>query len=124
MPVEFSKAAIIAKNSIGIDACELSMARLEGMVGLTVAKEAVRIAQLGRATNQRTQLRSVNAHYKAAGTVVRPMADQTAEELNALGNKLDKQIQDDLIIDGTISFITSVLGDVNRLRTITEAHQG
>jgi hypothetical protein len=124
MPVQFSKAAIIAKNNTAIDASDLSIATLEGMFGLPVSKEAVRIARLNRARTERTQLRSVNAHYNAAGTVVKPMAEQTAEELNALGNKLDKQIQDDLIVDATISFITSVLGDVSRLRTITEAHKG
>lgn len=124
MPVQFSKAAIMARNKTAIEACELSIACLEGMVGLPASKEAVRLAQLSRATNEITQLKSVNTHYNASGTVVKPMADKTAEELNALGNKLDKQIQDDLIIDATISFITSVLGDANRLRNITEAHKG
>jgi hypothetical protein len=124
MPFEFSKAEIIRKNDTAIDACEASIARLEGIVGLPVSKEIKRVTQLGRARNERTQLRSVNAHYRAAGTVVRPMSDATAEELNALGNKLDKQIENDAIVNATIAFITSVLTDVKRLRDITSSHQG
>lgn len=124
MPVQFSKAAVIAKNNTGIAACELSITRLEAIVGLPASKELLRVAQLSRARNERTQLKSVNTHYRASGTTVKPMAEETAKELNDLGNKLDKQIADDEIINATIGFITSVLTDVGRLRDIADAHRG
>ncbi len=123
MPVEFSKAAIIAKNKTAIDACDASSERLGKIVGLPVTKEAQRLAQLSRAGNEKKQLRAVNTHLNTAGTTVKPMADKTAEELNDLGNKLDKQIANDAITNATISFITSVLDDVSRIRTITDAHK-
>jgi len=124
MPVQFSKAAVMEKNKTAIAACEASSQRLGQIVGLPVSKEANRLAQLSRSTNERTQLRAVNAHLKAAGTTVRPMSDATAQELNDLGNKLDDQIAKDEIVGATVGFITSVLDDVNRLRNITSAHQG
>lgn len=123
MPVEFSKAAIIAKNKTAIDACDASSERLGNIFGLPVTKEAQRLAQLSRAGNEKKQLRAVNTHLNTAGTTVKPMADKTAEELNDLGNKLDKQIANDAITNATISFITSVLDDVSRIRTITDAHK-
>ncbi len=123
MPVEFSKAAIIAKNKTAIEACDASSKRLGNIVGLPVTKEAQRLAQLSRADNEKKQLRAVNTHLNTAGTTVKPMADKTAEELNALGNKLDQQIENDAITNATISFITSVLDDVSRIRTITDAHK-
>ena len=123
MPVEFSKTAIIAKNKTAIEACDASSERLENIFGLPVTKEAKRLAQLGRAGDEKKQLRAVNAHLNAAGTTVKPMADKTAEELNDLGNRLDKQIANDAITNATISFITSVLDDVSRIRTITDAHK-
>jgi Tfp pilus assembly PilM family ATPase len=124
MPVQFSKAAVIEKNNTAIAACDASIKRLGKIVGLPVSKEAVRLAQLSRASNQKTQLRTVNTHLKAAGTTVKPMTDKTAQELNDLGNKLDDQIANDAIVNATIVFITSVLDDANRIRTITTAHQG
>lgn len=123
MPVQFSKAAIIAKNKTAIEACDASSERLGNIVGLPVSKEAKRVAQLSRADNEKKQLRAVNAHLNTAGTTVKPMADDTAKELNDLGNKLDQEIANDAITDATISFITSVLDDVSRIRTITDAHK-
>jgi hypothetical protein len=123
MSVQFSKAAVIEKNKTAIEACEQSIARLESIVGLPASREKVRIIQLGRAKNERTALRAVNGHLRAAGTTVRPMSDNVADELNGLGNRLDQQIRNDLIIDATIDFITSVLNDASRLRTITDGHK-
>jgi hypothetical protein len=124
MSVQFSKAAIIAKNKTAIDACDASTQRLGQIVGLPVSKEGQRLAQLSRASNEKKQLRAVNAHLTAAATTVKPMADETAKELNDLGNKLDDQIAKDAITNATISFITSVLDDVNKIQTITTAHKG
>jgi hypothetical protein len=85
--------------------------------------ESERLIQLSRAVNQKTNLRQINANLTAAKTVVRPMPDNIANELNDLGNRLDQQIRDDLIANATIDFIKSVLTDVGRLRSITDAHQ-
>jgi hypothetical protein len=124
MPVQFSKAAVIEKNKTAIAGCDASITRLGKIVGLPVAKEAARLAQLSRARNEKTQLRAVNAHLKAAGTTVQPISDALAQELNDLGNKLDQQIANDAIANATIDFITSVLDDVHRIQTITSGHQG
>ena len=126
MPVQFSKSAVIEKNKIAIDACDQSIDRLRtlGEEFLLPNLEQKRKIQVDRATNERTNLKQINAHLRAAGTVVRPMADNVAKELNDLGNRLDQQIRDDLIANATIDFITSVLKDVSKLRTIADAHQG
>ncbi|MGH9970437.1 MAG: hypothetical protein ACREBG_21970 [Pyrinomonadaceae bacterium] len=124
MSVQFSKAAVIEKNKTAIEACNQSIDRLEKIVGLPTSKETERLIQLSRAKNERTQLRAVNAHLKAAGTTVKPMDDAIASELNDLGNRLDQKIRNNLIINATIDFITSVLGDVNKLRGIVAGHQG
>lgn len=125
MPVQFSKAAVIEKNKTAIKACDESIDRLTnlGEEGLFADDEAERLIQLSRATNLRTGIRQVNAHLKAAGTTVRPMADDVANELNGLGNRLDQQIRSDLITNATIDFITAVLNDASRLRAITDAHK-
>ena len=125
MPVQFSKSAVIEKNKTAIEASNESIDRLRllGEEGLFADEEAERLIQLGRAVNVRTHLRQINANLKAAGTVVRPMADNIANELNDLGNRLDQQIRNDLIANATIDFITSVISDVRRLRAITDAHQ-
>ena len=125
MPVQFSKSAVIEKNKTAIDAANASIDRLRelGEEGLFADEEAERLIQLNRAVNVRTHLRQINANLKAAGTVVSPMADNIANELNDLGNRLDQQIRNDLIANATIDFITSVLRDVSRLRAITDAHQ-
>lgn len=124
MSVQFSKAAVIEKNMTAIAASQAVINRLEEVVGLPVTTEAKRLAELNRANNLITQLRAVNAHLRAAGTTVKPMSDATAEELNKLGNKLDKQIADDAILNATLTFVTSVLNDVDRLRSIVSSHQG
>lgn len=123
MPVQFSKAAVMEKNQTAIEACTQSIERLDNIVGLSVAKEQKRIIQRSNAVNERTNLRVINAHLKAAGTTVLPMADNLADELNELGNRLDQQIRDDLIANATIEFITSVLTDAAKIRAITGAHQ-
>ena len=125
MPVEFSKAAVIEKNKTAIDACNESIKRLNklGEEGLFPDDETDRLIQLTRATNERTNLKQINAHLRAAGTTVKPMADSVAQELNDLGNRLDQQIRNDLIINASIDFITSVLNDVGKLRAITDKHK-
>lgn len=123
MPVQFSKAAVMEKNQTAIEACTKSIERLEAIVGLSSSKEVTRVAQLSRATNERTNLRQVNAHLRAAGTTVRPMSDAVAVELNDLGNRLDQKIRNNLIINASVDFITSVLNDASRLRSITDSHK-
>jgi hypothetical protein len=110
MPVQFSKSAVIEKNKTAIKACDESIDRLRtlGEEGLFADDEAERLIQFSRAVNERTNLKQINAHLRAAETVVRPMADQ--------------QIRNDLIANATIDFITSALTDVSRLRAITDAH--
>jgi hypothetical protein len=124
MSVQFSKAAVIQKNSTAIDACNQSVTRLNNIVGLPPAREAARIAQLSRAVNERTILKQVNAHLRTAGTTVKPMDDAVAADLNNLANKLDGQIQNNLITDATVAFIMGVLNDVSRLGSITASHRG
>ena len=120
MPVQLDKSAIIEKNKTAIEACNQSIDRLESIVGLPTSMETVRLIQLSRATNERTQLRQVNAHLAAAETTVQPMDDATAKELNDLGNRLDETIRNDLIVNAKIDFITSVLDDASKIRSITE----
>lgn len=121
MPIQFSKAEVIAKNNIAIEACDVAIARLESIVGLDVEDDDIRLAQLDRAGGQKDHLESINENLRAALTVVRPLSNQAAAELNHLGNKLDQQIRTDAIINASISFITSVLNDVSRLRDITNS---
>ena len=121
MPIQFSKAQVIAKNNIAIRACNVAIGRLETIGGLDVDDNADRLAQLNRAENEKEQLESVNENLTAASTVVKPMSDQTAAELNSLSNKLDQQIKTSAIINASISFITRVLDDVNELRDITKS---
>lgn len=123
MPTQFSKSAIIEKNKIAIDICDTSKERLESIVGLSNAREINRIAQLNRTLNEKTFLRQVNAHLRAAGTTFRPIDDDLAAELNDLGNSLDRKIQNNEIINASVEFITAVLNDVSRLRTITDSNK-
>lgn len=123
MPTKFSKSAIIDKNRISIEACDRSIDRLESIVGLSNAREIIRIAQLSRAINEKAFLRIINAHLRTAGTTMRPMDDALAAELNSLGNSLDIKIQNNQIINASLGFITSVLGDVSRMQTIIDSHK-
>ena len=122
MSVQFSNEEVIQKNKTAIDACDQAIARLKtlGEEGLFPDDENDRLIQLGRATNEKTQLRQVNAHLAAAETTVQPMDDATANELNDLGNRLDEKIRNDLIVNATIDFITSVLDDASKIRSIAE----
>lgn len=124
MPIQFSSDDVIEKNKTAIDACNESITRLNslGEEGLFPDDESERLIQLSRATNSRTNLRQINADLTAARKVVMPMPESIATELNDLGNRLDQQIENDLIANATIDFITSVLTDVSRLRGITDAH--
>jgi len=114
---------VIAKNQTAIEACTQSIDRLDNIVGLSGSKEHKRITQRSRAVNERTNLRQVNAHLRAAGTTFKPLADSVAGELNDLGNRLDQQIRNDLIAGATIDFITSVLQDVAKIRDITDSNK-
>ncbi len=123
MPFQFSKAAIIEKNKTAIAAAQAVINRLDGIGGLPAALEKKRLAQRTRAKNLITQLRTVNANLKAAGTVVKPLSDAVADELNTLGNALDAQIASAAILNATLDFVTSVLDDVGRLQTIVSSAQ-
>jgi len=114
---------VIAKNQTAIEACTQSIDRLDNIVGLSGSKEHKRITRRSRAVNERTNLRQVNAHLRAAGTTFKPLADSVAGELNDLGNRLDQQIRNDLIAGATIDFITSVLQDVAKIRDITDSNK-
>lgn len=120
MPIQFSRDEVIAKNRIAIDACTAIIARLQAIKGLPVSLNADRLAAINRANNERTQLRTINDHLIAGEKVVQPIPDQLAAELNALGNRLDQQIRSDAIVNASLDFITSLLNDVGRLRTITD----
>ena len=121
MPFEFSKAALIEKNETAIAAAQAVINRLNQIGGLSAASEKKRLAQRTRAKNLITQLNTVNANLEAAGTVVKPLSDAAAEELNQLGNALDQQIASDAILNATLDFVTSVLNDVNRLQGIVSS---
>jgi hypothetical protein len=123
MPFQFSKAALIEKNRTAIAAAQAVSSRLDEIGGLPTALEKKRQAQQTRADNLITQLRTVNANLKAAGTVVRPLSDAVAEELNTLGNTLDEQIASDAILNATLDFAKSVLDDVGRLQSIMRSAQ-
>lgn len=124
MSVQLSNEEVIQKNETAIAACEQTIAGLNalGEQGLFPDDENDRLIQLSRATNEKTQLQQVNAHLRAAETTVQPMDDAVAAELNDLGNRLDEQIQNDQIANATIEFITSVLDNVVKIRTIAETH--
>lgn len=121
MPFQFSKAALIEKNKAAIAAAQAVINRLNQIGGLSAASEKKRLAQRTRAKNLITQMQTVNANLKAAGTVVEPLSDAVAEELNKLGNKLDEQIASDAILNATLDFVTSVLDDVRRLQAIVRS---
>lgn len=123
MSFQFSKAALIEKNRTAIAAAQAVSSRLDEIGGLPTALEKKRLAQQTRADNLITQLRTVNANLKAAGTVVQPLSDAVAEKLNTLGNTLDEQIASDAILNATLDFVTSVLDDVGRLQTIVRSAQ-
>lgn len=122
MSVQFSSADLIGKNDKALEACNLTIERLEGMLALPSSLERKRLAQLSRATNQVTQLEQMNAHLRAAATTVSPMAEQTANELNALGNKLEQHIATNAILSATIDFVKDVLDDTNKVRDIITGH--
>ena len=123
MPFQFSKTALIEKNKAAIAAAQAVINRLDGIGGLPDDLETIKLAQRTRARNLITQLRTVNANLRAAGTVVRPLSDAVAEELNELGNVLDQQIASDAILNATLDFVTSVLDDVVRLQSIVRSAQ-
>ena len=121
MPVQINVADLIASNDKAIDACNQAIARLQQIVGLPAGQEHVRLAQLSHATNQVTQLEQINAHLRASETTVKALDENLAAQLNDLGNTLDEQIADDAIADATVSFITDVLTNVDKIRGITGA---
>lgn len=122
MPVTFSLQQVIEKNNRAIQACDKSTSRLNSIFGLPAHREELRVAELSRASLEGTHLRQLNAHLGAASIVVRPIDDQTAQELNALDNALAQKIRNDLITSATIEFITGVLDDASRVRNIITQH--
>lgn len=121
MPFQFSKAALIEKNNAAITAAQAVINRLDEIGGLPTDLETKRLAQRTRARNLITQLRTVNANLRAAATVVEPLSDADADELNELGNALDEQIASDAILNATLDFVTSVLNDVGRLQALVSS---
>ena len=123
MSFQFSKSALIEKNNAAIAGAQAVINRLDEIGGLPAALELKRLAQRTRARNLITQLQTVNANLKAAATVVEPLSDADADELNELGNTLDKQIASDAILNATLDFVTSVLNDVGRLQALVSSAQ-
>jgi hypothetical protein len=126
MSVQFSADEIIRKNESAIDAANQCVNALEtlGEAGLFADEENNRLIQLSRATNEITQLETVNAHLVASTITVQPMDEAAANELNALGNSLEQKISNNLIIDASMDFVSSVLDQVSALEGITTAHTG
>ena len=124
MSVQLTKTEVIEKNKIAIKACDQSIARLNDLIdeGLFTEEELKCLTQKNRAKTEKQLLQTVNAHLKAAGTTVKPMNQNTVDKLNDLGNKLDEKIRNNLIINATIDFITSVLDETEKLRDIVKAH--
>lgn len=122
MPVEFSVQDAIDKNTRALEACERSRARLQSIAGLPAHIELDRLAELSRASNERTQLRQLDAHLRASVQVVEPIDDDLAQELNELDNALDEKIRRNQITSATIDFISGVLSEVTRVRNIIRQH--
>jgi hypothetical protein len=121
MSIQVNIPDLIASNDKAIEACNLAIERLEEIVGLPASDEHARLAQLSRATNQVTQLEQINANLRASETTVKALDENLANQLNDLGNTLDEQIANDEIADATVSFITDVLTNVDKIRGITGA---
>lgn len=119
MSIQVNITDLIASNEKAIEACNLAIQRLKKIVGLPDDEEDERLAQLSRATNQVTNLEEINAHLGASEITVKPLDENLANELNELGNTLDQQIANDEIADATVSFITDVLTNVDKIRGIT-----
>ena len=122
MPVQFSLQEVIDKNSRALSACESSATRLRSIAGLPAHIEVDRIDELSRASNESTHLRQLDAHLRAALTVVQPIDDQMADELNELDNALDEKIRRNEITSATIDFISNVLTDATRVGNIIRQH--
>jgi hypothetical protein len=120
MPFDLQDA--IKKNARALEACRKSKARLASIPALIGEDEQDRIAELSRASNEETDLEELDAHLRASAQVVQPLDNETAEELNELDNALDDKIRENLIIGGTVDFISGVLNDVTKVRTIIEDH--
>ncbi len=120
MPFDLQDA--IDKNTRALDACRKSKSRLASIRGLIGEDEQDRIDELSRASNEESDLEELDAHLRAAVQVVQPLDNETAEELNALDNALDDKIRRNLIIGGTVDFISGVLDDVIKVRDIIEEH--
>lgn len=118
----FSLQDAIDKNSRALDACLKSKSRLASIPGLIGKEEQDRAAELSRAANEETDLRTLDAHLRASAQVVQPLDDATAQELNDLDNALDQKIRNNLIIGASVDFITGVLKDVTKVRNIIEDH--
>jgi hypothetical protein len=123
MPVQFNAQAIIDKNKSAISAATKSIARLKKIrqQGLFPDDENDVEIQLSRALNERTELKDINSNLQAGQVTVSPMNDALATQLNALGNKLEQQIQTDQIIGATLDFVTTVLDDVSKIRSIVSS---
>ena len=117
--IVFNKLQVIARNEIAIEACNVAIAQLDAITGLGIDLNATRLDEITRAENLRNRLETINENLRASTKVVQPLPAQLVTELNDLGNKLDQQIRNDAMIGASIDFITSVLNDVNRLRSIT-----
>ena len=120
MPFNLQDA--IEKNTRALDACRKSKSRLATIPGLIGRDEQDRVAELSRASNEETDLETLDAHLRASAQVVQPLDAETAQELNELDNALDQKIRRNLIIGGTVDFVSAVLDDVTKVRNIIEDH--
>jgi len=126
MPVTLKIQDVIAKNVVGIEAAEKCNHRIDQLLmqPMTPDDKLALLDEQSRASNERTQLKIINANLTAAIVTVKPIDNALAAELNTLANRLETKIQTNQIISAALDFVTATLDEVSNLHDITGGATG
>ena len=118
-----SKESIIEKNSLAIKSLELSVDRLRELrkgKPLTIRKTFNR--EIARANEEITDLGLIDAHLRAAITVIAPIDAAVQSRLDSLAKKLDDAIKTDFIINAAFDSVMDVIAFAEEIGSIIDSH--
>src|SRR5689334_14469719 len=97
-------------NQSALKALNQSLSRLEEMlIGATFTLRSRLEFELTEVQTEITRLQTIEAHLRAADTVVQPVSDVVLAELNRLTKKLDDAIVASAITTANLEFLIDVL---------------
>jgi hypothetical protein len=115
---------MITRNTFAIEALGLAVERLRELrkgKELTVRKRYTR--EIARANEEITDLEIVNAHLRAAGTVIDPIDNGVQSRLDVLADRIDAAIRNDFKINAAFDTVLDVISFAEEIGAIIDSHE-